>query len=46
MIMCQLPQDLDGKVEYWMNRYDSDLEAKINEVQDIKVSQCSVDIIS
>lgn len=30
-------QDLDGKVEYWMDRYDKDLEMKIKEVQDLKV---------
>lgn len=30
-------KDLDGKVEYWMTRYEEDLDMKTLDVQDIKV---------
>uniref|UniRef100_A0A1X7SK92 Uncharacterized protein n=1 Tax=Amphimedon queenslandica TaxID=400682 RepID=A0A1X7SK92_AMPQE len=34
-------EDLDGKVEYWMSKYEEDLEMKTTEVQETKSAKAA-----
>ena len=41
IIIIIIVQDLDGKVEYWMSKYEEDLELKTIEVQETKSAKAA-----